>query len=103
MDRPGTLSALAGARVDRLTRFSERALRLAGDPRLGITLLLVTGVANAAAAAVPRGAWLLATPAYLILLGAVTITGLAALAVRAPTGWRGGRHPAPLTGPPRAL
>ena len=103
MDRPGTLSALAGARLDRLTRFSERALRLAGDPRLGIALLLGTGLANATAAAVPRGAWLLATPAYLILLGAVTITGLAALAVRAPTAWREWRHPAPLTDSREAL
>src|SRR5438876_926450 len=103
MDRPGTLSALAGARLDRLTRFSERALRLAGDPRLGIDLLLATGVANAAAAAAPRGAWLLATPAYLILLGAVTISGLAALAFRAPTAWREWRHPAPLTDSREAL
>ena len=103
MDRPGTLSALAGARLDRLTRFSERALRLAGDPRLGIALLLATGIANAAAAAAPRGGWLLATPAYLILLGAVTISGLAALAFRAPTAWREWRHPAPLTDSREAL
>src|SRR5438876_1136452 len=103
MARPGTLSALAGARLDRLTRFSERALQLAGDPRLGIALLLATGIANAAAAAAPRGGWLLATPAYLILLGAVTISGLAALAVRAPTAWREWRHPAPLSDSREAL
>jgi len=103
MDRPGTLSAVAGARLDRLTRGSERALRLVGDPRLGIGLLLITGAANAVAAASPRGSWLVATPPYLVLLGAVTLSGLAALAVRAPVAWREWRDPGPLADSREAL
>ena len=103
MDRPSTLSALAGARLDRVTRGSERALRLAGDPRLGIGLLLVTGAVNAAAAAAPSGSWLVATPPYLVLLGAVTLSGLAALAVRAPVAWREWHHPAPIANSREAL
>lgn len=96
MDRPGTLSALAGAPLDRLARLSERALRLLGEPRLGIALLLAAGAVNASAAALPNGSWLLATPPYLLLLGAVLITGLAGVAVRAPIAWREWRRPAPL-------
>jgi ResB-like family len=96
MDRPGTLSALAGTRLDGFARVTERGLRVAGDPRLGIGLLLVTAGVNAWAAAVPRGSGLVATPPYLALLGALTLSGLAAVAVRAPVAWREWRRPTPV-------
>src|SRR2546426_1055177 len=51
MHPPGTLSALASDRLDRFKRLSERGIRLAADPRLGIGLLLATAIENAAAAA----------------------------------------------------
>ncbi len=103
MHRPRTLTPIEVAPLDRLARGSERLLRRLGDPRLGIGLLLLAGAVNATAAAVPSGTWLLSTPPYLILLGAVLLTGLAAVAVRAPTSWREWRHPAPVPDTREAL
>lgn len=89
-------SAMApgGRRADRLARGAERLLRLAADPRLALALLLLAAAWNAAAAALPSGAGLLATPAYLVLLGAILCTGAASVAVRIPTAWREWRQPA---------
>ncbi|MGH2369787.1 MAG: cytochrome c biogenesis protein ResB, partial [Chloroflexota bacterium] len=74
----------------------ERGLRLVGDPRAGLGLLLVAGGANALAAAVPgtRG-WLDSIP-YLLLIGAIALTGVAAVAVRLPGAWREWRRPGAL-------
>ena len=82
--------------LDRLTRPAERALRLLGDPRTGLALLLVAAVWNAAAAALPRGDTLVDSVPYLLLLGAILLSGLAAVAVRAPAAWREWRRPAPV-------
>jgi cytochrome c biogenesis protein ResB len=96
MDRSPAMAAGRGGRADRLGRSAERLLRTVGDPRLGLGLLLAAGLWNALAAALPDGGWLLDTPAYLVLLGAVLLTGLAGVAVRAPAVWREWRRPAPL-------
>lgn len=74
----------------------ERWLRLAGDPRVGLGLLLLAGAANALAAAVPatRG-WLDSLP-YLLLVGAIALSGVAAVAVRLPAVWREWRRPSGL-------
>jgi hypothetical protein len=92
-ERPPLGSALA-TRLDRANRRADRLLRLAGDPRLGIALLLLTGLANAVAAALPAGDALLRSPIYLGLLGSLLLSGLAAAAVRAPAAWREWRAPA---------
>lgn len=76
----------------------ERALRLLGDPRLGVGLLIAAGLANVVAAAEPGTRWLLDTPPYLALVGAIVVTGIAAVAVRSPAVWREWRRPAPLSG-----
>jgi hypothetical protein len=89
MDRSPAIAARRGGRADRL-------LRTVADPRLGLGLLLAAGLENALGAALPDGGWLLDTPAYLVLLGAVLLTGLAGFAVRAPAVWREWRRPAPL-------
>jgi cytochrome c biogenesis protein len=81
---------------DRLARVAERLLRLAGDPRVGLALLLAAGLGNALAAALPDGPRLLEMPPYAILLGAIVVSGLAGVAVRAPAAWREWRRPAPL-------
>jgi cytochrome c biogenesis protein ResB len=96
MDRSPAIAARRGGRADRLAQLAERLLRTIGDPRLGLGLLLAAGLGNALAAALPDGGRLLDTPAYLILLGAVLLTGLAGMAVRAPAVWREWRRPAPL-------
>lgn len=95
MDRSPALAARGGL-ADRLGRSAERLLRTVGDPRLALGLLLAAGIWNALAAALPDGGRLLDTPAYLVLLGAVLLTGLAGVAVRAPAVWREWRRPAPL-------
>jgi ResB-like family protein len=95
MDRSPALAARRGGRTDRLSRSTDRLLRLLGDPRLGLGLLLLAGLWNALAAALPKGGWLLDSPAYLVLLGAVLLTGLAGVAIRAPAAWREWRRPAP--------
>jgi cytochrome c biogenesis protein ResB len=96
MDRSPAMAAGRGGRADRLGRSAERLLRTFGDPRLALGLLLATGLWNAVAAALPDGGWLLDAPAYLVLLGAVLLTGLAGVAVRAPAVWREWRRPASL-------
>ncbi len=89
--------------LDRLARPAERALRLLGDPRTGLGLLLLAAVWNAAAAALPHGGTLLDSVPYLLLLGAILLSGLAAVAVRAPAAWREWRRPAPVRDGPEAL
>ncbi len=96
MDRSPAIAANRGGRADRLARSSERLLRALGDPRLGLGLLVAAALWNAAGAAFPGGGWLLDTPAYLVLLGAVLVSGLASVATRAPAVWREWRRPAPL-------
>jgi len=91
-----TAMAASGRRADRLARAAERMLRIAADPRLALMLLLVAGAWNAAAAALPSGAWLLATPPYLVLLGVIGCSGVASVAVRFPVAWREWRQPAAL-------
>jgi cytochrome c biogenesis protein ResB len=96
MSRSTALAATGGRRADRLARAAERLLRTAADPRLALGLLLLAGVWNAAAAALPSGAWLLATPPYLLLLALILCAGAASVAVRMPAAWREWRRPAVL-------
>ncbi|HEY6607835.1 MAG TPA: cytochrome c biogenesis protein ResB [Candidatus Limnocylindria bacterium] len=79
--------------AERAARTAERILRAAGDGRTGIALLGLTGIANAAAALLPDGRELLQGPAYAVLLGLVALSGVAAVAVRAPAVWREWRRP----------
>ena len=81
---------------ERLARGAERVLRVLGDARTGLVLLLLTGVANAAAAFLPGGPRLLDAWPYAVLLAAVALTGVAAVAVRAPAAWREWRRPGPV-------
>ena len=84
----------ARAAGDRLARAADGVLRWLGDARVGVALLLVAGAANALAALVTGGsAWLASWP-YALLLGAVALSGIAAVAVRAPATWREWRRPA---------
>jgi len=78
---------------ERLARGAERLLRFLGDARVGLILLLLTGLANAAAASLPGGPRLLDAWPYAVLLAAVALTGVAAVAVRAPAAWREWRRP----------
>ena len=103
MQRPETLTPVRVGRLDRLARAGDGLLRRLGDVRVGIGLLLVAGAVNALAAAMPSGAWLLRTPPYLALLGAVLVTGIAAVAVRTPPAWREWRRPVPLVASRDAL
>lgn len=96
-------TATASPGADRLPRAAEGILRRLGDARLGGALLLLTAVANAAAAVLPAGARLLDAPAYAILLGLVALSGVAAVAVRAPATWREWRRPGPVVPGPGAL
>lgn len=82
--------------VDRLARVAERSLRGLGDGRLGLALLLSTGIANASAALLPAGPGLLDSPLYAVLLGALALSAVAAAAVRAPATWREWRRPGPV-------
>lgn len=90
MDRSATLAPPA-----RLARGADRVLRLAGDVRLAMVLLVIAAVANAVAA-VPGGAGILASPPYVVLLGAILLSGVAGVAVRAPVAWREWRAPGPV-------
>lgn len=83
----------AAPAADRLARAAERVLKAFGDGRTGLALLVATGLLNAAAAVVPDGAVLLDGPAYALLLGAVALSGVAAVAARAPTALREWRSP----------
>jgi cytochrome c biogenesis protein len=86
--------------AERAARRAERIIRIGGDGRTGVALLAVAGLANLVAALVPGGAEILAGPAYAILLGAVALSGVAAVATRAPAAWREWRRPGPV--PPGA-
>jgi cytochrome c biogenesis protein len=81
---------------DRLARAAERFLRLAGDGRVGLVLLAATGLANAVAAFLPGGPRLLEGLPYALVLGALALSGVAAVAVRAPAAWREWRRPGPV-------
>jgi len=81
---------------ERLARGAERLLRLLGDARAGLLLLLLLGMANAVAAFLPGGPRLLDAWPYAVLLAAVALTGVAAVAVRAPAAWREWRRPGPV-------
>ena len=78
------------------SQLADRVLRTGGDVRLAAALLVVAAVWNALAAAFPDGPAGLDSPAYLLLLGTILVTGLAGVAVRAPAAWREWRQPAPL-------
>ncbi|MDP9468361.1 MAG: hypothetical protein M3P32_06435, partial [Chloroflexota bacterium] len=94
MSRSTALPASGGRRADRLARAAERLLRLAADARLALGLLLLAGAWNAAAAALPGGADLLGSPAYLVLLALILCAGVASVGVRLPAAWREWRRPA---------
>lgn len=79
--------------ADRVARAAEGLLRLVGDGRIGAALLALTGVANVAAALLPAGRELLRGLPYAVLLGAVALSGVAAVAVRSPAAWREWRRP----------
>jgi hypothetical protein len=79
--------------AERLVKGAERLLRMIGDARTGLVLLLLAGIANALAALLPDGPARIDSWPYAILLGAVALSGLAAVAVRSPTIWREWRHP----------
>lgn len=82
--------------AERLSIGAERLLRAVGDARTGLALLLVAGVANALGAALPDGPALLDAWPYGVLLGALALSGVAAVAVRSPTVWREWRRPTPV-------
>jgi cytochrome c biogenesis protein ResB len=96
MSRSTALAASGGRRADRLAQAAQRLLRVAGDGRLALGLLLLAGAWNAVAATIPSGAWLLATPPYLVLLGLILCAGMASVAVRLPAAWQEWRRPATL-------
>ena len=90
------VSAVAAPVVDGLSRTAERALRWIGDARVGLGLLLVTALANGVAALLPDGPRLLDAWPYAVLLGLVALSGVAAVAIRAPAAWREWRRPGPV-------
>lgn len=69
-----------------------------GDARLGILLLIAAAVLNLAAVLGPWARPVVESAFYVALLGAVAITGLGALAVRAPSAWREWRRPGAVPG-----
>lgn len=81
---------------ERFARAAERALRLAGDGRVALALLGATGIANLVAAFLPGGQGLLDGLPYAILLGGLALSGVAAVAVRAPAAWREWQRPGPV-------
>lgn len=82
--------------AERLARGAERVLRVVGDGRTGLALLIATGAANAVAAFLPDGPRLLAGAPYAVLLGALALSGVGTVAVRAPAAWREWRRPGPV-------
>lgn len=78
---------------ERVARAAERILRVLGDARTGLALLLLIGLANAVAAFLPGGPRLLDAWPYAVLLAIVALTGVAAVAVRSPAVWREWRRP----------
>jgi len=91
---PSRVAAAATPPGDRVARASERLLRAVGDARAGLALLLAVAAANAGAAFLPDGPRLLDAWPYAVLLGALGLSGVAAVAVRAPAVWREWRRPA---------
>jgi cytochrome c biogenesis protein len=89
-------AASEGPRADRLARRAERLLRLLGDARLGLALLFLAILANVSAALLPDGQQLLRGWPYSLLLGAVALTAVASVAVRAPAAWREWWRPGPV-------
>jgi cytochrome c biogenesis protein len=90
---PARVAAAATPVGDRLARGSERLLRTLGDGRVGFVLLLATGAVNAMGALLPDGPARLDGWPYAVLLGVLALSGVAAVAVRAPTAWREWRRP----------
>lgn len=89
-------ASVAVPAADRAARLAERLLRAAGDGRIGLGLLLLTGAANAVAALLPAGPRALEGVPYAVLLGLLALSAVATVAVRAPTAWREWRRPAPV-------
>jgi hypothetical protein len=82
--------------ADRLARGAERLLRVIGDGRTGLFLLIATGLANGVAAFLPDGPRRLDGAPYAVLLGALALSGVATVAVRAPSAWREWQRPGPV-------
>ena len=93
---PSRVAAAATPAGERLATASERLLRAAGDARLGFALLVLAGAAKALAALLPDGPERLTGLPYALLLGALVLSGVAAVAVRSPTVWREWRRPTPV-------
>jgi cytochrome c biogenesis protein ResB len=93
-----TVAATRVGYVERASRRMERALRLGGGPRLGAVLLVLAGAANVTAALVAPWRGLLDSPAYLLLVGTIVLSGMATVGVRSRAAWREWRSPAPLPG-----
>ncbi|HYI66940.1 MAG TPA: cytochrome c biogenesis protein ResB [Candidatus Limnocylindrales bacterium] len=93
---PSRAAVAAPVAGDRLVRGAERLLRLIGDARTGLVLLVLTGLANALAALLPEGPARLDGWPYAILLGALVVSGVAAVAVRSGVVWREWRRPTPV-------
>ena len=72
---PSRAAVAAPPAGERLVKGAERLLRVIGDARTGLALLLLAGVANALAALLPDGPARLDGLPYAILLGAVALTG----------------------------
>ncbi|MDQ2674332.1 MAG: cytochrome c biogenesis protein ResB [Chloroflexota bacterium] len=85
-------------RSDRLAVGAERLLRVLGDARLGLVLLLLVALANLVAALLPDGPALLEGWPYAALLGALAVSAVAAVAVRLPATWREWQRPGPVAG-----
>jgi cytochrome c biogenesis protein len=83
---------------DRLAISAERILRILGEARVGLALLMLTALANLVAAVIPEGPARLNGWPYALLLGGLTLSAVAAVAVRAPATWREWRRPGPVTG-----
>jgi cytochrome c biogenesis protein len=81
---------------ERLARSAEQVLRLVGDGRVAVALLVAVGLANAIAALLPGGSRILEGLPYAVLLGAVALSGVAAVALRAPSAWREWQRPGPV-------
>jgi cytochrome c biogenesis protein len=84
--------------TDRVSRGAERLLRVLGDGRVGLGLLLAAGAANVVAALLPDGPALLDAWPYALLLGCLALSAVAAAAVRAPATWREWRRPGAVVG-----
>ncbi|HET8776632.1 MAG TPA: cytochrome c biogenesis protein ResB [Candidatus Limnocylindria bacterium] len=86
----------AAPAAERPARIAERLLRSFGDGRTGVVLLAAVGSANVVAALLPDGAVLLDGVWYAALLAVLALSGVAAVAVRAPAAWREWQRPGPV-------